>query len=119
MEDWLSTYTITKLSDGTYWGWSNDGKAPTQITQEQYDGFFNECSMLSMYYSLENEFDYNPETKQYEAEELSIGGSNAVVKLVNGRIVSSSITMDGTLVKTIVTNGETETIDISILSNNN
>ena len=42
----------------------------TQITQEQYDGFFNECSMLSMYYNLENEFDYNPETKQYEAESI-------------------------------------------------
>ncbi|MBO5777595.1 MAG: hypothetical protein J6R34_04030 [Clostridia bacterium] len=119
LEDWLSTYTITKLSDGTYWGWSTDDTAPTQITQEQYDGFFNECSMLSMYYNLANEFDYNPETKQYEAEELSAHESNAVVKLVNGRIVSSSITMDGTLVETIVTYGETETIDISILSNNN
>ena len=119
LEDLVSTYTITKLSDGTYWGWSNDGTAPTQITQEQYDGFFNECSMLSMYYNLENEFDYNPETKQYEAEELSIHESNAVVKFVNGRIVSSSITMDGILVETIVTYGETETIDISILSNNN
>ena len=119
LEDWLSTYTITKLSDGTYWGWSTNDTAPTQITQEQYDGFFNECSMLSRYYDLANEFDYNPETKQYEAEELSAHESNAVVKFVNGRIVSSSITMDGTLVETIVTYGETETIDISILSNNN
>ena len=119
LSDMTMVFTITKLSDGTYWDWWTKGgihETPTPATQEEYDGFYTEISWIYMYYDEMSQFTFNPETNTYQAMDTD-DSLLATLKFENDRIVGAYLTMDGVYVETTVTYGETETIDVSFLSN--
>ncbi len=120
LSDMTLVFTITKLSDGTYWKWGTEEgihETATPATQEEYDDFYTEISWICMYYDEMSQFAFNTKTNTYQMKDTD-GSLLATLKFENDRIVGAYITMDGVYVETIVTYGETETIDVSYLLNN-
>lgn len=119
LSDMTMVFTITKLSDGTYWNWGTEEgihETPTPATQEEYDDFYTEISWISYYYDAMSEFTFNPETNEYQ--EIDTDGTIcSTLRFENGKILSVVNTIEGVCVETIVTYGETETIDVSFLLN--
>ena len=113
-------FTITKLSDGTYLEWGAEGgvyETPTPATQDEYDDFYGYDGWLSMFYDAMSEFAFDAATNSYQAKDTD-GSVLATIKFENGKFLNACIIMDGIDVEMTVTYGETETIDISYLSNN-